>query len=619
LRRIVHVLPRIGLVASLSLQDVLLNTWWGIRRRGSRTEHKIAFAIYSEVFPWLRSEPKSSLELSPFKDMLSLSDFVKSQNPYSKILSMNAPIKRGLPLPELIIKLVTFSYVNGQNYLFTRPSVKMTDTKQLNNKLLLEVWGPGRSRDSHIDNIKKLIVTEPDIINFEEPGEINALNDSEASLAIIQYFLKKNVNSIRPWQDEAAKSEAKFYSLLDLAKKGLIYTFILEQTKDKRTDKWIGKGIVSGTVEGNPFTLEFINDVATRLVVKDFVKMRASAPTLKRLFNQLRLKTDMSSVSSHINEYRFIPNLAKVRKGTLGVLIDIKPELRVPSIRLSELRVYEFRHQVCLGHVTRSGDDNCVVEYRPSLKFYEPPGGGHTGEFYSAWTSGISLSYRTAAGSLEGLKQQMEKRLDEDKRTPDEILKKEINRLKQLKMWCKESFVLRYAYKTDCFRSWPTRYLEHIDEEISKIALNTTNVTEEDELNEMNAMMMDESYLMDSNFSFGDGDLTILEENTDEILMSKFDPSDQTFDPMLAEQFSYFDFAPGNSSKSLKHLFEIHSFWDDFIEDLSKSEVNFQKIVVSKYKINTIGASQSTIILAWLLDNDNRDAEPDREIPVIYI
>lgn len=256
-------MPKVPQVASVSLLDVVKRMWFGMDTPGGVTEHTIAFQEYRHIFPWLRVTLELTLEASPFRDAISLAEFIRAQLPSVRHYKILGPVKKGLPFASAVKSIMRNCQHKG--YVLWKPEsdkpMSSQTVKEIGSKILLLASSPSLTNEQRTDKIKALLSIIPKILPdslIAAQTELLSMPKNDAALAVIQ---------------SSYIGQHRLHQLLRFAKRGKVAYFTQPQKRDENGN-YVGRGYVTGEIDDNPFTLELEGSVLTKIEIKDLDRLK---------------------------------------------------------------------------------------------------------------------------------------------------------------------------------------------------------------------------------------------------------------------------------------------------------------------------------------------------------
>jgi len=329
-------------MCSLSLKEVCLFRWWGKKLRGTKVEHNNCWAVYQQLYPWLDVKIEKTVEQSPFKDELGLSDFVKSHDPSLRSLKVLAPVRKGMTFETTIKHLMRDNYIRGfrSQYMDSsrasrgnNKSESDTDSDSSDNdedKGDLDYnSGVSKKREKEKRIGKKtqkihpraiataksvalssrlMVISRCQILSLDERSTfgreiivksepilrdklseaittVTTLPDRESKLACIQWYLRADASP-----EGRIKKKAQFQVLLENAKRGVFGFFTKTQTFNLYEKKFMGTGSFSANVDNTPVIINMVDDMLVEVLTTHPEQLRVLKEEMRNLFVELGLK-----------------------------------------------------------------------------------------------------------------------------------------------------------------------------------------------------------------------------------------------------------------------------------------------------------------------------------------
>lgn len=369
-------MSRSSRLCSLDLLTVCQQAWFNKSDRGTREEHAHCFSVYKSVFPWISSTVEESVLRSPFNDVFSLSEFIRSVSTRTTTFRVLGQLQRGLPFPMQIEKLIKNHFMKNKIlYVFGETNFVPTGrqlVKTINNELIILNSAPIPSMSEKLFKTLEILRKHKGILR-EKPTEmmydlLNLKNDQEKTLAVLQAFAKNlSYEQIGTYKDDKGsmikKVEVKTMPLsIDLTNlllqtnQGRWLFFNKEQEYNEDKKRYLGEGQITGYCHGLVFRASVIDENLQILYCNSLELLQKNQTKLKKMLNEVgiignleqdsftKIKYDLRKGISTIDEKSvpviLVENLIappinddKEYLKTFFLTFDGKVELRIKSIK----------------------------------------------------------------------------------------------------------------------------------------------------------------------------------------------------------------------------------------------------------------------------------------------
>nr|UVZ34188.1 RNA-dependent RNA polymerase [Erthesina fullo bunyavirus 1] len=357
----------------LTLLQVCRRWWFGHALHVSNSVYQRCRSIYCTTFPWLRSDFSTTLQMSPFSTYHELYGYISSQMARSRTVLRIGPGAYANTFSGKVSLMIKKSPL--KNHIFSRPTEKVTRTEDkgvLIANLELALMIPHRAtREAHVnrqlthikelalDSSKKWTKLETKIL------AIARFRDGELTQASLSDYLREN-------------------------RMGLIIQYITEQRRvidETGRVRWMGAGECIVNDEGVCMRVTLSDDKITKIVTKDWDRLRRNPGILRELFQKLECKpstlTDNLECVARFDGFHFSD---KSQVGTPVVLqrdfFPIKLDLTGTEFRIKH-------NEVGIYKIEREGRVSQVIAFRCKSRLKRKVVSKHiTNGFWNAWTNG---------------------------------------------------------------------------------------------------------------------------------------------------------------------------------------------------------------------------------------
>nr|QQM16265.1 putative replicase [Degsystermes virus] len=293
-KTLLTIQPQVSSVP-ISLLRICSRWWFNHPIRTSENVYRKCREEYRLAHPWLRETFEETLKASPFEAPVELFNFISTQESRSRKFLLNGPAIRSTKFSSQMSQLIRRNF--KRNTLLIRSQFKRTaleKTDKLVTSLSLALLIPAEEKRNSMASICLREIAS----KYQSIDEVSAISKRDSVLALISLMSEKRLTNL-----EAVNAVRKLNN-------GTIVTFTKEQkrTGEGKTTKWTGPGECIASSEGFLFKITMQNDIAEKIVVKEFTTLRRHPGVITDVFNQLKLR---AKVGSH-----YIPRCVAKFNGT---------------------------------------------------------------------------------------------------------------------------------------------------------------------------------------------------------------------------------------------------------------------------------------------------------------
>lgn len=295
---------------TLSLEEVFKTYYFEFPlRRAGMTAFRADFRTWQRIFPWLlefseEDESKKTTEdpdaaknsllnrmvkASPFEDIISMVDFVKSYKPSKRKITLLAPLKRKIVPDAFIREIIIQNFSRG--FQRTQKSEKTTASYEgtsaifsLQTKIALTLTSPS-TEEAKLSSITKLLLSTDSIFdrNLVLTG---TYNHKDRLLLLLQLFVKvsRGLYSKDVFQRALNKYENGTYG----------HWHIRPEFFGGQKKPGADYGLLEGSCEGLPFQIVTVSNRIISVMVKDVVKFVPKCRNLIEFIEENELESPRS-------------------------------------------------------------------------------------------------------------------------------------------------------------------------------------------------------------------------------------------------------------------------------------------------------------------------------------
>lgn len=614
--------PKIQVHCSLDLSSLVKRKWCQMDVRGSDTEHRICWNYYQSIYTWLRDTPQLTLEVKncPFRDVISLADFIRAQTPSFRHYSILGPIRRGLPFMATVDAIIKNCQFRGRKLEEKQRTKRTSKNKDLIDylvtKLVLILSGPFENNDEKLKKITQLFRDSDQILPENKKDielELGSLSQKDATLALFQRFVVSN-NPIT--------------ELFSIAKRGVygMYT----QRQHFQNNKYTGEGVYKATIDDNPLEIVMYDDKLVYINTRNILKLRRHSMELKKLVQEIGIKGITSSNIEAQMHYNFISG--KIGTDSMeGKTVPVTLSNTLGGISYLENRFILDINTKNAIRIKQTGisrkEDITVMSFAPpTWKFTESSLSDQVvslhGTMEEYWLANKTMTYIQLASRISTLRehivisQQREKdsmrmgksRVSMRQRNPnnnneDPEEAKKRNPLYIRKEWMKSTLRSRAKF-------------------LNMVPLNDLFLAADEDVTfrEMSEELLKEDWARDDLVDYEE-DFNITADLLNKALIMDPMEDDDAFAPFFNDLFS-FDLEFTNKMQDLfkreprayEHrtapIESIHRLWDEFLKKLIETEKKANEILFSSNYVQVESAVGK--LVGWLVDNDERPIKHDK-------
>jgi len=633
-RYAVLTMPKIPFSASVSLLNVVKRRWFSLDTAGSATEHRQAFEVYQQMFPWLADNFDLSLAASPFKDGIALADFIKAQIPSFKHSKVLGPIRKGLPFALAVRNIIRNCQLPG-HVMVRIQNVSTPDTEVfagIGTKISLITSGPYETDVERIEKVKRLLTNViPPILKGNELSaqtQLMQMKENDAVISVLQSIYRKQYPLSR---------------LLLAARRGKLAIFPQQQKYNPSKRKYEGPGVAQGIIDGVAFVLQLKDDEIKRIIVSDLQRLKVNRIDFVKMLKEMSMKP---SSSADMGESYFDVEkgvISKIKTRT-SVPIDERIDLHSPDLSMI-LEEYNERPQFSTT-IGLKGNIKLSLKTRRGLITilnYDPP----------IWRTEASLAlakedvYTISKGDSipdnnndrQGVINSVASYWYQFRSVPDNALISKISNLRSI--WERnqiECDLVERNYNDSEAMSDFKRDLKDFNK-----ALKIVNLKKwmKDTLEEKARFLnMRPNYLVQAPKSEEDVDFSVLGDIEDEdftrdmlngiqIEVEEIEWGTKMFDSLsrneierISSKFedssileSRTEKPPTRISNKVQNIWSIHPFWNQIIMTLQVTLRQVNELLLGNYRID-IPKTQLGSLIYWLLDVERREILVSEDVQV---
>jgi len=603
-RLVTIILPRSAKISPISLMDAVKHTWFFHKTVGNRVTRDHTLLVYQNQFPWLNltAGPEgafATLKDSPFRDHISLVNFIRSLTPDTTSFRVLGPITSGLPLLYTIKQIISRCSFKTHKLVELKgvtSKLKYNLHDFINAKLMLYKGLSILPEVDKIDQIKREIVLGPSLVNENSDlksatSQLLRYNKKTANLAVLQMYLRAMKN---PPKEKTFASASVFRQYAELANCGTYGYFSIRQRFNPLKKLYEGIGVYVCSISGVKFSLSLRDNKLAFVLVEKIENLFKTdiAESLKDLVNELVVESAIQTGEGKPKAY-FNLTTGKVRSTMKSSKED------VPVYEMA-VNMQVFDSQMALS-VDEDGAlrliqliDNkkiTVLRFNPSIKVFDEAAVKDE-ETKCVKISDFWMNYRSMPSSelLPWVKSCVvnSEKVPEFSDISDYTgTEKNLLGWKTVSLWLKKTFEERVAFTVS--ESLRRKYQVHVEE-----VADEAELTPED---------MEELMFVPSDFDF--------ELSNEWFIDPEFKPSDMGSEFEMEADFTDFIEAISEkritSSTKISHsLLMIHPFWDLTINKLMSElgSKRFFEILNSDFKVES--RTEYEQFLAYLTDDRKR-------------
>jgi len=609
---IIHHLPKTEINVSVTLGRTLLAKWFDQKKvHGSVTEINLAFVEYQRMFNWIKGGYKETINHPdfPFKDILSMGNFVMGFVPQKRSIRVLAPVRKGLPITVSIDNLIKTNFFPG--YTLKEENVKERSTKWDNINTVSNFYMMMGS----CPNDKNLI--KGAIENFtKKVGHLLNVENEDTFMSTLKMNSPNDVLTLAIHETILGSGDMVARNLFEI-KRGVFGTFTTPQIKkvNSKTQEitYKGTGIYLLKIDDDIFRFHLYDDFIYQIDATSVFSLRTNYKLIKRHLmesNLSRLKTEFIEKVSHDMENYYnleFGHFSEIwRTGFTPLRLISKIEDQTQNLRL-EWGLNE-KNIPRLTSPGPTGSHYTVLTAKPNpwhfseLLYKENikriPFHGSATIYVDTWLEwgSLEVTNKGLGANLEGTVNDIKRRL----RNPhDELAKKE-------KIWLKTTLLI----KASVISSVPMINVKLItndsdvkdDVEAQKMLEKIEKLPDFESDFDINAIK--EMYETNKKLYAKRPEL----KTADEIIEDMQEISNSFIDEMT-NSLRKVDFTSevfkGYEAPSKYNIAALHPFWDIIFKELKKRHHNYLQLILSQYKVDFSG-SQIGQAISWIIDNDSK-------------
>jgi len=622
-------------MCSLRLSDVARYVWFKKKIRGAQQENINCWEVYSNTYNWLKPTVEETVEASPFKDEIGLSDFIKSNDPKTSTVKVLGPIRKNYPFEIQIRDVMKMNYFRGQVAVYSDEKIKHKSTSAsivISSKLTLfrtmPVFDPALRDRIMLDILEK----SPSMLPKKATqvlSELTMMSDGDAKLGLIQWFAKHGHQI----------THVSFRDLLNRAKRGIMGFYTERQTFDPEGRRYMGSGVFNCSVDGKVVIFEFTEDRLMNVITKEPVAaLTTNKEELSELMMEIGLKSgrpvsireeDEVKAEWHFDVATGIVSQVPIpgRTAPITVRQDIEP-VKIQKFNLRLKSGLQGTVRLIMETEAEEGKWHSnyitVLSYRPSVYKFTSLALGEEVDYgkphLNAWLNYKSIEVNDGLSVLEFLYSNLHKEGFVPRSAYSSGLSSEqFKQAQGLKSWMKDTLrsKLDFSYRRSDLILWSEKQPDVNDDKIFEDD-RFRNFDDDGNLimdRLLGAAALDETWGEDSDDDFLDfleAEKKNWDQRADEIISAMVEiKDDAALDQLVEAAHSNRDISPPDRvSYQIEY---IHPFWDLMIREIKNHHGLYESVVTKTMPEPKDKPSQTERLILWLLDGDEDFKEFSRE------
>jgi len=604
-------IPRGESLCTLSLKEVVVSKWFNIRTRGTSREHRLCWEEYEQRFNWLKEDIFSTLEASPFDNILALADYINSFQ--SRITKMKALAHMSnksnfqSTIKSLIKNHYVVGYIRSSGFSNTiKDDIIENEIDKTIHKLSFVGCVPLTTKDKVTfvrNELKRISEMIPNDISHMEATLLKYGRGNRAKILACSTLFKQDDLKLK-----------NFIKAIDIIKRGVTAVYLSKQKFNIETKRYEGYGQLAVSLDSLILKIDIDGDKLRVIYVapNKVNDLMLQLPNLRNFLKEIGVYyADYKTSDVKVNP--FTSTISRDRPGARLIMTNdlVKPfnfdeeDITAEITENSELKIectqeYYSGKQIIKRTFTiikcRFKYDWRTPRRLPSTATIRTP-------FPEIFMLDSPCKWDIMMQKIKSLHKEYIK--DKNKIISEGRNKEDTITLSDIKSFLRESFFMRLNYKNPRYNFMTDKIVEKTDDFDNYIDDYTDMF-----LDQLETMHQD---IDNSSSSFSNNnadDRSAIEIELDDL----FNNGDTDIE-MMKDMFDYLSQnQPSVSVKRFDNQLAVNKMWDNVLNEIIHRNTSFMNIVISEYKIANIERMNETQLeILWLIDYDSRPDPPATE------